>query len=212
MHTTNDTSAETVTIPLTVTLTVVAVRDPSGGYAIAVPALPGCVSEADDADDIAKNVREAADGWLAAMHRKHLPQVLADFSQANRHEADQRGGVAVTFDPIVVPLQMEPEGRIRVIGTRVPLDTIIGAYDDGATPEGIVDSYSTVSIADVYAIIAYYLRHQAEVREYLKRREIEADRIRREFEAEFPPTPGLRERLMSRMHQDSSRATPKEMN
>lgn len=59
MPTANDTSAETITIPLAVTLTVVAVRDPSGGYAIAVPALPGCVSEANDADDIAKNVRVA---------------------------------------------------------------------------------------------------------------------------------------------------------
>jgi predicted RNase H-like HicB family nuclease len=80
MPTANDTSAETITIPLAVTLTVIAVRDPSGGYSIAVPALPGCVSEADEADEIAKNIREAAEGWLVAMHKKNLPEVLADFS------------------------------------------------------------------------------------------------------------------------------------
>ena len=80
MPTAHDTLAETITIPLAVTLTVVAVRDPSGGYSIAVPALPGCVSEADDADEIAKNIREAAEGWLQAMHRKNLPEVLADFA------------------------------------------------------------------------------------------------------------------------------------
>ena len=80
MTTTNEILAETITVPLAVTLTVVAVRDPIGGYSIAVPALPGCVSEAEEVGDIAKNAREAAEGWLAAMHRKHLPEVLEDFS------------------------------------------------------------------------------------------------------------------------------------
>ena len=90
MPTANDTSAETITIPLAVTLTVVAVRDPSGGYAIAVPALPGCVSEANDADDIANNVREAAEGWIAAMHGKHVPEVLADFSGESTRSGEGR--------------------------------------------------------------------------------------------------------------------------
>ncbi len=80
MSSTQTSPAETITIPLAVTVTVVAVRDPNGGYSIAVPALPGCLSEADSPEEIAKNVREAAEGWLAAMHRKHLPDVLADFS------------------------------------------------------------------------------------------------------------------------------------
>jgi len=80
MPTANDTLSETITIPLAVTLTVVAVRDPGGGYSIAVPALPGCVSEAENINEVAKNIREAAEGWLAAMHRKNLPEVLADFT------------------------------------------------------------------------------------------------------------------------------------
>lgn len=80
MSTANDTSAETITIPLAVTLTVVAIRDPNGGYSIAVPALPGCLSEAESSGEIASNIREAAEGWLAAMHKKNLPDVLADFS------------------------------------------------------------------------------------------------------------------------------------
>lgn len=43
----------------------------------------------------------------------------------------------------------------------------------------------------------YYLRHQTEVDEYLKRREIKAIEIRKQNEARFN-TQGLRERLLAR--------------
>jgi len=63
----------------------------------------------------------------------------------------------------------------------------------GETPEEIALSYGSISLADVYATIAYYLRHTAEVDEYLRKRE----KIRREIQPRFP-TAGLRERLLAR--------------
>ena len=39
------------------------------------------------------------------------------------------------------------------------------------TPEDMVRAYDTLLLADVHAVIAYYLRHRDAVRAYLKRRE-----------------------------------------
>ena len=44
----------------------------------------------------------------------------------------------------------------------------------GATPEAIVQRYSTLTLSDVYAVIAYYLRHRRDVEAYLARREQQA--------------------------------------
>jgi hypothetical protein len=43
-----------------------------------------------------------------------------------------------------------------------------------------------LDLADVYAVIAYYLRHRDEVRAYLKRREEEAEALRAKIEADRP--------------------------
>ena len=37
-----------------------------GGYWAEVPALPGCVSQAETMDELRSNVREAIEGWLMA--------------------------------------------------------------------------------------------------------------------------------------------------
>ena len=48
-----------------------------------------------------------------------------------------------------VPLVLAEDGRvIRIAGTRVTLDTVIGAFKRGATPEEIAQDYSAVSLAD----------------------------------------------------------------
>lgn len=36
-----------------------------GGYWAEVPALPGCVSQGESLDEVRRNIREAAEGWLA---------------------------------------------------------------------------------------------------------------------------------------------------
>jgi len=86
----------------------------------------------------------------------------------------------------VPPLREEPGGVVRVGNSRVSLDLIVEQYENGMTPEDIVRAYDTLVLADVYTVIAYYLRHRDDVRSYLKRREEEAQTLRRQIEAERP--------------------------
>jgi len=88
---------------------------------------------------------------------------------------------------ITIPLQTDEDGNIRVSGTRVTLDTLIARHNQGDTPEAIHEGFSTVPLTDIYAVVAYYLAHRDEVDAYLKQREEEAQRIRHEWEAEYPP-------------------------
>jgi uncharacterized protein (DUF433 family) len=103
--------------------------------------------------------------------------------------------------PIPVPLRADPDGTIRIGNTRVLLEIVIHAFQRGETIEGIVQSYPTLKLEDVYAVIAYYLQNQAEVDEYVRQAEAEGERIRREIEAQQPALAGLRERLLKRMEE-----------
>ena len=102
---------------------------------------------------------------------------------------------------VEVPLFDDGQGGLRVTGTRVLLERIVHAFEDGATPEGIVQSYDTLHLADVYAVLTWYLRHKAEVEDYLHKRAEEADAIRQTIEAKQPDRTELRARLMARRAQ-----------
>jgi uncharacterized protein (DUF433 family) len=95
-------------------------------------------------------------------------------------------------------LKEDSQGVIRVAGTRVPLERVVLEWKAGASPEGIAESFPILELADIYAAIAYYLRHRQEVEAYIGRAEEEAERLRAEIEKQFPQT-GLRERLLARM-------------
>jgi uncharacterized protein (DUF433 family) len=62
--------------------------------------------------------------------------------------------------PERVPIEPDADGMIRVGGTRVTLDTVVAAFDAVATAEEIVQQDPSVTLADVYSVIGYYLRHQ----------------------------------------------------
>jgi uncharacterized protein (DUF433 family) len=96
-----------------------------------------------------------------------------------------------------IPLEKDVDGVIRVGGTRVTLDTVVTAFKEGATAEEIVSQYPTLALADVYAVISYYLRHQPEVEAYLRQRQQLAEAIRQQNEARFDPH-GIRDRLLAR--------------
>ena len=103
-----------------------------------------------------------------------------------------------------VPLVSAEDGHvIRVAGTRVPLDTVVRAFEDGASPEEIAQDYPSLALADVYAVITYYLRHREEVEEYLKRREQEHAELRREIESRTEYQE-LRRRLLARVEKARS--------
>lgn len=101
-----------------------------------------------------------------------------------------------TQEPI--PLETDENGVVRVVGTRVTLDTLVAAFNTGATSEEIAQDYPSLQLSDVYAVLTYYLRHRGEVEEYLRQRRDEAALIRHENERRFPSS-GLRERLLARL-------------
>lgn len=96
-----------------------------------------------------------------------------------------------------VPLAADADGVYRVAGTRVTLDTIVAAYQEGATAEEIVDQYPSLKLDQIYAVIGYYLRHRDEVTAYLVRRAAMAAKVRSTSEKSWPPH-GTRDRLMAR--------------
>jgi uncharacterized protein (DUF433 family) len=104
---------------------------------------------------------------------------------------------AIAAEP--VPITVDADGVMRVGGTRVTLDTIVGAFHEGATAESIAQQYPSVSLGDVYLAIGYYIRHRAEVDAYLENNRQQAAQIRGENEARFNPA-GIRERLLARRH------------
>lgn len=94
------------------------------------------------------------------------------------------------------PLWRDEHGKFRVVGTRVLLELVIHAYNQGEIPEEIVDSYPSLRLADVYAVIAYYLYHRVEIDAYVHQANEKADQIQRETEANYSPqTLALRARL-----------------
>lgn len=105
--------------------------------------------------------------------------------------------MSLTLEPQRLPLQEDPDGVIRVGETRVTLDTLVVAFREGATAEEIAQRYGSLELADVYAVIGYYLRHPVEVAAYLSRREAEAEALRRSNETRFDPS-GIRDRLLAR--------------
>lgn len=96
-----------------------------------------------------------------------------------------------------VPIHTDADGLIRVGETRVTLDTVVAAFDTGATAEEIVQQYPSLALADVYSVIASYLRHRADVQAYLTERHRQAAQVRDENERCFDPS-DVRERLLSR--------------
>jgi len=82
-----------------------------------------------------------------------------------------------------VPLEFPEDGSpIRVSGSRLTLDTIVRAFQRGATAEEIAQDFSSVSLSDVYAIIAYYLRHRTAIEGYMAGRAIQHTDLRHEIE------------------------------
>jgi uncharacterized protein (DUF433 family) len=87
-----------------------------------------------------------------------------------------------------VPLRTDGHGVVRVGKTRVPLDTVVYAFNQGAAAEEIIMSYSTLELVDIYAVVNYYLHNRSEVDAYLSQREAEAARIKEENEKRSPKT------------------------
>jgi hypothetical protein len=82
---------------------------------------------------------------------------------------------------------------------------VVRAFHQGATPEEIVQDFPTLALADVYAVLAYYLAHREAVDGYVAERAASSDAARRAHEVQFDPV-GIRARLLARQSSHESAA------
>lgn len=94
-------------------------------------------------------------------------------------------------------------GVLRIGDSRVSLDSVIIAFNQGSAPEQIVYDYDTLTLPEVYAAISYYLQHREEVDAYLARRADQNEKLRESNDARFGHR-GLREKLLARRRQDAA--------
>ena len=97
--------------------------------------------------------------------------------------------------PEAPPLHEDKAGGLRVGDSNVLLELVVHAFQDGATPETIVQRFTSLSLPDVYSVIAHYLRHRSEIDEYLSRREGQAAELRQRIESSQRDLSEIRARL-----------------
>lgn len=108
--------------------------------------------------------------------------------------------MAIELQTETPPLHRDASGALRIGQSRVLLELVIRAFDDGSTPEAIAQRYSTATRADIYAAIAYYLRHREDIAAYLAEREQRAQEVRQWIENRQGDLAELRGRLLARQH------------
>lgn len=101
------------------------------------------------------------------------------------------------------PLTLDGTGGLRIGNSRVLLELVIRAFEDGATPEAITQRYETATLADIYSVIAYYLRHRDEINTYLMAREERANKVRTRIEDQQKDLADVRGRLLERQRATS---------
>lgn len=77
------------------------------------------------------------------------------------------------------------DGGYYVAGTRVSLDSVVYAFLRGESPDGIVESFPSLSLEQAYGAIAYYA-HQEAIDSYLERGRAEFARMREESRRKHP--------------------------
>src|SRR5947208_5739778 len=91
-----------------------------------------------------------------------------------------------------VYVRQDENGVFRVGRTRVMLDSVVAAFQQGHSPETIRQQYPALTLEEVYGSIAHYLAHLDEVNAYLRRQ----DAVWREWELRSQQRPSpVAERL-----------------
>ena len=105
--------------------------------------------------------------------------------------------MSLAIETARVPFDTSEDGVVRIAGTRVTLETVVTAFQQGATAEEIAQQYSSLELADVYEVIGFYLRRQREVDEYVHNAQMQSEAVQQAHETRFSPA-GIRQRLLAR--------------
>ena len=104
-------------------------------------------------------------------------------------------------------LVQTPEGSLRIAGTRITLDAVIQSFHDGGTPEEICQDFPTLSLAQVYDLLAFYLNHREDVDRYLTEQTHLGATLQQELRSQYTIfLADLRHRLAARRSSPTSHA------
>jgi len=92
------------------------------------------------------------------------------------------------------------DASFYIVGSRVPLASIVREFQDGQSPEAIRSAFPTLTLEQVYGAITFYLGHRSEVDEDVAAREREEDA----FNETHPAPADLKEKLAGARSQPQS--------
>ncbi len=102
-----------------------------------------------------------------------------------------------------IPLERDESGTIRVASTRVTLESVAYAFQDGESAESIQEAFPSLSLPDVYLVLGYCLRHPQDLEVYLREQQQQNAQVRHQDEERFS-SEGLKARLLQRRAQRRS--------
>ncbi len=73
---------------------------------------------------------------------------------------------------------IQRNGGYYIGDSRISLDSVVYAFQRGASPESIRRSFPLLTLEDIYGAITFYLSHQQEIDSYLKEAEAEFEELR----------------------------------
>src|SRR5262245_35081285 len=65
------------------------------------------------------------------------------------------------------PYISQEDGALRIAGTRVGLSSVVAGFREGESPEKIAQEFPTVTLAQAYGAIAYYLENKKLVDDFI---------------------------------------------
>ena len=80
-------------------------------------------------------------------------------------------------------VRQDEHGALRVGETEVLLDSVLGSWEQGASPETIRRQFPSLLLEEVYGAIAWSLGHPEQVAAYLKRQDAMWQHLRKNNDA-----------------------------
>jgi uncharacterized protein (DUF433 family) len=78
------------------------------------------------------------------------------------------------------------DGGYWVTGTRVSLDSLVYAFREGHTAEGMAQSFPVLTLEQVYGAITYYLANRAVIDAYLRQQEADFAQLAQDLRQRDP--------------------------
>ena len=98
-------------------------------------------------------------------------------------------------------LEENEYGALRIKGTRVGIEPVVVAFQEGDSPERIAQEFPTVTLAQVYGAIAYYLDNKHRIDDDMAESQREVEKI--------PPLSQTNPELFARLEATRRQADPK---